>query len=98
MVIKFKNVEKRQDGSVGYPIKDHQKLLKHIAYRKVTADNPFGPHEHDGDEVWFIIRGKAKVNIGGVITEVEDNDVIICPSNVSHGMTSDEEVIWLCIG
>lgn len=67
ILIKFKDVEKRKDGSVGYPIKDHQKLLKHIAYRKVTPDNPFGPHKHEGDEIWFIIKGKAKVNIGGVI-------------------------------
>jgi hypothetical protein len=24
--------------------------------------------------------------------------MIICPSNISHGMTSDEEVLWLCVG
>lgn len=98
MVIKFKNVEPRPDGSVGYPIADHQDILKHIAYRRVTPDNPFGPHEHEGDEMWFIIKGKAVVNVGGEITEVEDNDLVICPSNVSHGMTSDGEVYWVCVG
>jgi len=98
MVIKFKDVEPRKDGVVSYPIKEHQNLLKHIAYRTVTPDNPFGPHAHDGDELWYIIKGKATVNVGGEITEVEDKDLIICPSNVSHGMMSDEEVLWLCIG
>jgi mannose-6-phosphate isomerase-like protein (cupin superfamily) len=98
MVIKFKDAEKRKDGSTGYLIKEYQSLLKHIAYRKVTPDSPFGPHDHEGDEMWFIIKGKAKVNVGGVITEVDENDLIICPSTVSHGMTSDEEVTWLCIG
>ncbi|MEK7400326.1 MAG: cupin domain-containing protein [Candidatus Poribacteria bacterium] len=98
MVIKFKDAEKRKDGSTGYLIKEHQSLLKHIAYRKVTPDSPFGPHDHEGDEMWFIVKGKAKVNVGGVITEVEENDLIICPSTVSHGMTSDDEVIWLCLG
>ena len=48
MVIKFKDVEPRKDGVVSYPIKEHQNLLKHIAYRTVTPDNPFGPHAHEG--------------------------------------------------
>ena len=98
MVIKFKNAEIRKDGSVSYPIQGHQNLAKHFAYRRVTPEQPFGPHSHEGDEFWYIISGKAKVNIGGEITEVEERDLIICPSNVSHGMTSDGEVIWLCIG
>jgi len=98
MVIKFRDVEPRADGNVSYPIKDHQGLLKHIAYRLVTPEKPFGPHEHEGDELWYILKGKAVVNVGGKVTEVEENDLIICPSNVSHGMTSDGEVYWLCIG
>lgn len=98
MVIKFGNGEKRPDGSVSYPIKDHQSLLRHVAYRIVTPNQPFGPHEHEGDELWYILKGKAVVNIGGKISEVEEKDLIICPSGVSHGMTSDSEVLWLCIG
>ena len=98
MVIKYKNVEPRADGVISYPIKEHQDVLKHIAYRRTTPDNPFGPHEHEGDELWYIIKGKAAVNIGGKETEVQDNDLIVCSSGVSHGMTSDGEVYWLCIG
>lgn len=99
MVIKFKDAHMREDASsYGYPIKGHQNILKHFAYRIVTPDKPFGPHSHEGDEIWYIIKGKATVNIGGEITEVEERDLIICPSNVSHGMTSNGEVIWLCIG
>jgi len=98
MVIRFKDVEPRKDGTVSYPIREHQKLLKHIAYRVVSPDNPFGPHAHEGDEFWYIIEGKATVNIGGEIAEVEEKDLILCPSNVSHGMTSNGRVYWLCIG
>ena len=98
MVIKFKDGEKRKDGSVGYPIKDHQNLVKHVAYRIVTPDQPFVPHSHEGDEMWYILKGKATVNIGGKVSEVEDKDLIICPSGVSHGMTSESEVFWLCLG
>jgi len=98
MVIKFKDAEKREDGSVGYPIKEHQDVVKHVAYRRVTPENPFGPHTHEGDEFWYIIKGKAVVNIGGKSTHVEEKDLIICQSNVSHGMTSDGEVYWLCFG
>ena len=98
MVVKFKDVEPRADGSVSYPIKDHQDIVKHVAYRLVTPDNPFGPHEHEGGELWYIIKGKATVNVGGEITKVEDKDLIVCPSGVSHGMTSDGEVYWLCLG
>lgn len=98
MVIRFKDVTPRNDGTVSYPIKDHQSILKHVAYRLVTPDRPFGTHAHEGDELWYIIKGKAVVNIGGEVSEVGERDLIICPSNVSHGMTSDGEVYWLCIG
>ncbi len=98
MVIRFKEIAPRADGTISYPIKGYQSLLKHIAYRLVTPDKPFGPHTHEGDEFWYILKGRAVVNIGGEIAEVEENDLIICPSNVSHGMTSDGEVHWLCIG
>lgn len=98
MVIKFKQVKPREDGNISYPIKDHQSILKHVAYRLVTPDKPFGPHAHEGDEIWYILKGKATVDVGGEITRVEENDLVICPSNVSHGMTSDGEVYWLCIG
>ena len=98
MVTKFKDVESRADGVISYPIKEHQNIVKHVAYRLTTPDNPFGPHDHEGDELWYIIKGKAMVNIDGKFTEVEDNDLIVCQSGVSHGMTSDSEVYWLCIG
>ncbi|MBD3182055.1 cupin domain-containing protein [Candidatus Poribacteria bacterium] len=98
MVIKHKNVTPRKDGTISFPIKDRQNILKHFAYKLVTPEKPFRPHSHDGDEIWYIISGKAVVDVGGEITEVEANDLIICPSNVSHGMTSDGEVYWLCIG
>jgi len=98
MVIKFKDAEERKDGSRSYQVKDKQNIVKHFAYRIVTPDNPFGPHSHEGDEFWYILKGKAIVNIGGEMTEVGEKDLIICPSNVSHGMTSDGEVLWLCIG
>jgi mannose-6-phosphate isomerase-like protein (cupin superfamily) len=98
MVIKFKAVEPRADGVISYPVKEHQNIVKHVACRLTTPDNPFRPHEHEGDELWYIIKGEAVVNIGGKLTEVEDNDLIVCPSVVSHGMTSNGEVYWLCIG
>ena len=99
MVIKQKDGDHRKDGSVSYPVKGHQNVFKHLAYRVVMPDRPFGPHSHERDEMWYIIKGKAVVNVGGEVTEVEDNDLIICPSNVSHGMTTSEgEVYWLCLG
>ncbi|MCD6508192.1 cupin domain-containing protein [Candidatus Poribacteria bacterium] len=99
MVIRFKDLQLKEGGTVGhYPIQGYQKTFKHFAYRVVTPDKPFGPHSHKGDELWFILKGKAKVNIGGEIFDVEENDLIVCPEGVSHGMTSDGEVHWLCIG
>ncbi|HIE53543.1 MAG TPA: cupin domain-containing protein [Armatimonadetes bacterium] len=99
MVIRFEELQFKDEGTVGhYPIQEHQRSFKHFAYRIVTPERPFGPHAHKGDEIWFILKGKAKVDLGGKMFEVEENDLIICPEGVSHGMTSDGEVHWLCIG
>lgn len=45
------------------------------------------PHTHpDHDEVYIVLRGKGRVNVGGEIKEVQTGDMLHAKAGEVHGM------------
>lgn len=44
------------------------------------------PHQHEAPELYYIIKGKGQMTIGGEAREVAAGDVIFIPGNVEHGI------------
>lgn len=87
-----------KDGRRPYPIEDCQKTIKHFVTRHTTEDNPFGPHEHDGEEFWFILGGEAIVSLAGEEHTVTKGDLVVLPSWKEHGLRSETSADWICFG
>ncbi len=85
-------------GRKGYPIAGHQALLHHLAVRITTPNNPFKPHRHEAEEVWYIVEGEAWVELDGQEHPVETGDVIILEPWVEHGLRTEGRVKWVCLG
>ncbi len=97
MIIKKADLPE-QNGRTGYPITGHQKLLQHLAVRITTPDNPFKPHRHEAEELWYIVDGKAWVSLNGEEQIVVAGDVIILEPWVEHGLRTEGQVKWVCVG
>lgn len=89
---------KMKNGRRGYDLEGREISIKHFAFRVTTPGNPFPPHKHEKSELWFIINGKAKVLLDGIEYEVEENDLIIIDPWVEHGLNTNTQVNWICIG
>lgn len=85
-------------GRKGYPIAGQQNLLHHLAVRITTPDNPFKPHRHEAEEIWYIVEGTALVELDGQEHAVAAGDVIILKPWVEHGLRSETQVKWACLG
>ena len=72
--------------------------LRHFVVRNTTSDTPFGPHEHEGAEYWFILEGEAEVSIDGTDYAVQAGDLIVLPARSRHGLLSAGCVRWICLG
>jgi quercetin dioxygenase-like cupin family protein len=81
-----------------YPIAGRQGILRHFAVRVTTPANPFGPHAHDGEELWYIIDGEGMASIGGEELRVAGGDLLILPAGVEHGLRTDHRISWICLG
>ncbi|MDI7274487.1 MAG: cupin domain-containing protein [Anaerolineae bacterium] len=81
-----------------YPIGGLQGILRHFAVRVTTPSNPFLPHRHDGEELWYIIDGEAVATVDGQEQPVAAGDLLILPSRVEHGLRATDRVTWICLG
>lgn len=49
-----------------------------------------GPHAHEGeDEVWLVVKGRARVTDNGVTSEVGPGDAVITGRGQSHAIVND---------
>jgi len=81
-----------------YPVSGKQKALHHLASFVTTRENPFKPHKHEGDELWYIIEGEAIVSLDGGEQSVESGDLVIVASGAEHGVRTELRAFWLCLG
>ncbi len=95
-IIKGGSLEMKK-GRRGYDLAGREINTKHFAVRVTTPDNPFRPHKHEQSELWFIIKGKAKVLLDGIEYEVEENDLIILDPWIEHGLNTNSQVTWICL-
>ena len=87
-----------ENGRKGYPIAGQQNLLHHLAVRITSPGNPFKPHRHEAEEVWYIVDGQALVSLDGQEHVVEAGDVIILEPWVEHGLRTERQAKWVCLG
>jgi mannose-6-phosphate isomerase-like protein (cupin superfamily) len=70
----------------------------HFVIRTTTPDNPFGPHKHEGTEMWFILKGEAIVSLDGEDHPVTAGDLIQLEPWSEHGLRTEGQVRWVCMG
>ena len=85
-------------GRMNYGIEPADLHLRHFVVRRTTPDNPFGPHEHDGLEYWFILEGEAIVSLDDADTAVTAGDLIVLEPWLRHGLRSETMARWICLG
>ena len=85
-------------GRRGYDLAGREISTKHFAFRVTEPYNPFRRHKHEQSELWFIVKGTAKVFLDGIEYQVEENDLIILDPWIEHGLSTTSEVTWICIG
>jgi len=86
------------NGRRGYDLAGREISTKHFAFRVTKPYNPFRRHKHEQSELWFIVKGSAKVFLGGKEYPVEENDLIILDPWIEHGLSTSGEVTWICVG
>lgn len=97
MIIKGNQID-AQNGRRPYELGGRQILLRHFVVRITNMSNPFKPHRHDQPELWYIIDGTATVSLDGVDHPVEGGDLIVIDRQVEHGLRTDGQVTWICLG
>ena len=58
---------------------------------KVLGEFPFHKHEHE-DEMFFVVKGKLKIEFENRTENVNQNEFLIVPANVLHRPIANEEV------
>ena len=99
MIIKGKTLpEQREAGRKPYPLASQEVVVKHFVVRLTTPDNPFKSHKHQERELWFILDGAATLSLDHEEHPVEAGDLIELAPWVEHGLRTETEVTWICIG
>ncbi len=97
MVIKGM-ADARQEGRVVYPLEGREILVRHFVVRSTTPANPFDPHRHEQPEMWFIVAGSGILVEDGGERAVTAGDLIAIASGALHGLRTEGEVRWICMG
>jgi mannose-6-phosphate isomerase-like protein (cupin superfamily) len=98
MITKGRDLPESGKGRRAYPLTAHEIAVRHLVTRVTGPDNPFGPHKHEQPELWFILDGHAVVSLDGQEHGVESGDLIEIAPWVEHGLRTDTEVRWICLG
>ncbi len=97
MIVKGK-VDTSQRGRVVYPLGGRELAVGHFVVRLTTPENPFEPHRHEKEEMWFILEGRGTFVDDAGARPVESGDLITIESGALHGLRTDGEVRWICMG
>ena len=67
-----------------------------LSYSVITDSSR--PHKHKKmEEVYFIVKGKAKLKVGNEIFTIKADDVFSIPKNEYHNIQDVEETIELVV-
>jgi quercetin dioxygenase-like cupin family protein len=97
MLIKGSDIETKNKRKP-YPLGDLVVQVKHFVVRVTMPDNPFKPHKHEQPELWYIQDGEATVSLDGADHVVEAGDLIRIEPWVEHGLRSESQATWVCLG
>jgi quercetin dioxygenase-like cupin family protein len=50
-------------------------------------------HQHEHEQVGYLIKGRGLVEVGGETRELVEGDSYLAPSNVPHGVTALEDSV-----
>jgi len=98
MIIRGRELPESTKGRKLYPLTSHEIAGRHFATWVTQPGNPFGPHKHEQPELWFIIDGQAIATLGDQQHVVKSGDLIEIAPWVEHGLRTDTEVRWICMG
>ena len=87
-----------KNGRKPYPLSCDDVVVRHWVIRETTPDNPFEPHKHAQRELWFIMDGSALLSLDGQDNPVGKGDLIELAPWVEHGLRTEGQVTWLCLG
>ena len=73
-------------------------VTDHFVIRTVTPEHPFTPHSHEQEELWYVLKGEAFYQEDGQEHRVTEGDLITIKPWVKHGLRTDSEAVWLCLG
>jgi mannose-6-phosphate isomerase-like protein (cupin superfamily) len=68
---------------------------QHVKLVKVKGEFHFHYHEHE-DELFYIVKGKLKMEYREKVVELNEGEMIIVPKGVEHKPVADEEV-WVML-
>jgi len=97
MILRASDIEE-VGGRRPYDLEGRPITVDHFVTRFTTPDMPFGPHQHEQRELWFILEGKAVVSLDGIDQPVSARDLVVIDPWVAHGLRTDSRVQWVCLG
>lgn len=97
MIIQGNQIEVK-NGRRPYDLGGRQIVTGHFVVRDTTPANPFGPHKHEKPELWYVISGQATVTLDGILHDVVSGDLIVIDPWIEHGLHTDVQATWICLG
>jgi quercetin dioxygenase-like cupin family protein len=86
------------NGRKPYELNGLEVVTRHFVVRVTEPDNPFRPHRHEQTELWYIIDGQAIVSLDSIDHQVQSGDLIAIEPRVEHGLRTDSQATWICLG
>ena len=93
-----KEADQEHFGRTLYALEGKNIKVAHFAVRKVTKEHPFKNHKHGQEELWFVLGGEGTADEDGKKYTVKKGDLIHLRSWVEHGITTENEVAFVCLG
>ncbi|MFK7691636.1 cupin domain-containing protein [Paenibacillus sp. HJGM_3] len=87
-----------EEGVTFLPEEGAETISSNYVRVKQGQSTPEGLHD-DEEELYIIIGGKARLELGDSVSEVEKGDVVYIPRNVRHRATclSEEDFEYICV-
>ena len=98
MIIRSHDIPVSDAGRKPYPLEGREVVVKHFVTRVTHPDNPFGPHKHEQPELWYIVEGEAWVRLGDDEHATGAGDLVVIGPWIDHGLRTDSQATWICLG